>query len=191
MHFSPDCKSVSRAAGGSHRRNEGNGYLGDDSACQDYNKDLGWILEVVTNQMKRPGNSLFKFTIEAPVGIISKHPTIKMIEMPVADGGRGGKRCEVHYCKFGLPIHKPTYLWTNIPSVIADLPTDERRPHPWLCRAGNQCFLGEGNHKQLGTGRPGGACSEAAAFPHDLVNWLVQHVVNRGCAERRTDDVKA
>ena len=151
-----------------------------------------WIFKVITDQLDRPGNDGFKFTIEAPKGVAKNLYSFKNIEQPVDDGGPGGVRCEVHYCKFGMEIKKPTYLWTNIASIIDELSTEnETRSHPYLCCHGQYCHLGHGHHKQLGTGRPGGACSGAAPFPEHFVVWLVHHIVNRACAKRRSDEVMA
>ena len=90
-------------------------------------------------------------------------------------------------CKFGTPYAKPTYFWTNIKSWIEAL-DESRGPHDWICHRGHECVHGIGNHARLG--HDAGPSCEAAAFPHDLVAMMAQHV-QKATADRRSDGVAA
>ena len=153
--------------------------MGTTEDAHEYNRNLWWILDVIRDQMVRPGNQDFKFTIEAPVGGNAQHILmLKAIELEVCDGGPGGKVVEVHYCKFGVDYEKKTFLWTNIESLIKD--SADRK-----CTTECPCKLGKGNHKVLG--RDAGPASAAAAFPHELCTYLKMHV-EKACGHRRRDN---
>lgn len=147
---------------------------------------MAWIIDVITNQKARPGNEDFKFTIEAPAGGGARNlPHFKWIEVDAAQGGGiGGVRCELHYCKFGTDYKKPTFFWTNIPSLIADLTADDSR----RCTKIRPCKVGSGEHKNLGG--EGGRIADAAAYPDDLVTFLASHVM-KACDMRRKDKLPA
>ena len=86
-----------------------------------------------------------------------------------------------------MKYHKPTYLWTNIESLIADAnsPFNFRR-----CSASNPCPYRDsaGHFESLGRGST--SVSEAAAYPHELVVWLKSHI-DAAIAHRRRDKVAA
>jgi hypothetical protein len=181
-HFSPNCLSVSTT--GKNLRNQDNDYLGletDDDCCE-YNMDLAWIVDVIKDQLSRNGNSQFKFTIEAPRGVARHIVFYKLVETSRKMGGCGGTRCELFYCKFGVEYPKPTYIWTNIESMIAELSGPK---HRYICCDAHPCKLGPGQHERLGHGDV--AVKDAAAFPEDLVRFLCDHVVVKSCAHRRND----
>ena len=182
-HFSPQCTSVSNAAGDAHKREEDDGFLGSDECCREYNRDLAWIIDVIHDQKRRPGNESFKYTIEAPFGVARKVPHFKWIEVPVEDGGLGAVRLVLSYCMFGMEYEKKTFFWTNIGPLIETLPGTQ---HNYLCRQGRQCHRGRDNHKNLG--RDAGPTRDAATFPEDLVAFLRMHVIEV-CATRREDSV--
>lgn len=139
---------------------------------------------MIVNQKRRPGNSDFKFTIEAPGDGVAKNvPHYAWIEVPAEDGGIGGIRLLLHYCKFGTEYMKPTYIWTNLESLINEL----RHPHAYMCSLAFPCKHGYGYHARLGG--DGGRAADAAVFPADLVAFLVQHV-QRACSNRRLDNIK-
>ena len=185
-HFSPNCLSVSPT--GKNLRDKDNDWLGPetDEDCCEYNQDLAWICEVIKDQLSRNGNSQFKFTIEAPRGVARHILFYKLIETSRKMGGCGGTRCEINYCKFGVDYPKPTYIWTNIESMIAEIPnSDDGAKHCYICCDAHPCKLGPGHHKRLGHGDT--AVADAAAFPPDLVQFLCNQVINKSCAHRRND----
>jgi hypothetical protein len=185
-HFSPQCTSVSRAAGSAHPRKETDipvAFLGYDDCCKEYNSDLQWILDVCQNQRRRSGNSDFKFTVEAPVGNAQKLIHFKMMQVPVDHGGIGATQVELTYCKFGMEYEKPTFFWTNIESLIKELENGEK-----ICSEETPCKVGPACHKQLG--RDAGPTTDAARFPPDLVTFLQYHV-DKACSKRRNDSVPA
>jgi hypothetical protein len=185
-HFSPQCTSVSRAAGSAHPRKETDmpvAFLGYDDCCKEYNSDLQWILDVCQNQRRRSGNSDFKFTVEAPVGNAQKLIHFKMMQVPVDHGGIGATQVELTYCKFGMEYEKPTFFWTNIESLIKELENGEK-----ICSEETPCKVGPACHKQLG--RDAGPTTDAARFPPDLVVFLQSHV-EKACSKRRNDSVPA
>ena len=188
MHFSPECTSVSRCAGDAHPRTHANGYLGadDDECSKEYNRDLAWIHRVIVDQQNRPGNEAFKFTIEAPEGV--SHHVLDRFGFTISanDGGVGATRLLVHYCKFGMDYMKPTCIWSNLETLIAELTDDGSGPHSYICHAGNPCKHGLGYHSRLGY--DAGPTRAAAAFPHDFVTFLNGHV-QKACSARRMDAV--
>ena len=60
----------------------------------------------------------------------------------------GAKRCKLDYCRFGEEHQKPTFIWTNIESMIQRLTED---PSPYLCKD-TPCKHGMGYHERLGRG---------------------------------------
>ena len=185
-HFSPQCTSVSKAAGSAHPRKETDlpvAFLGYDDCCKEYNSDLQWILDVCQNQRRRSGNSEFKFTVEAPAGNAQKLIHFRMMQVPVDHGGIGATQVELTYCKFGTEYEKPTVFWTNIESLIKELENGEK-----TCSVKTPCKVGPACHKQLG--RDAGPTTDAAKFPPDLVTFLQYHV-DKACSKRRNDSVPA
>ena len=186
-HFSPTCKSVSKCAGDAHKRTVDNGFLGPDGdkICIEYNMDLTWIRQVIEDQLLRPGNEGFVYTIEAPEGIAHEVPHLKFLEIPRTHGGVGAERVRIDFCKFGQEHQKPTQLWTNIESMIDEL-KDEHK-NPYLC-CHFPCKHGRGYHPKLG--REGIAVAEAEPFPMELVYWMKTHV-KKSIGHRVKDKVKA
>ena len=88
-------------------------------------------------------------------------------------------------CHFGTSYQKPTYIWTNIEGLIAELQKGKK-----ICKMGQYCRLGEGAHHHLGGGRRGGKTGDAAPFPLDLVAFLKGHILD-AIQHRRDDDVEA
>ena len=80
------------------------------------------------------------------------------------------------------PPHKPTYIWTNIESMIAEL---QGPKHDYICCSDHPCAFGSGHHQRLGRGEV--SVKDAAAFPADLVQFLCNQVINKSCAHRRND----
>lgn len=97
-------------------------------------------------------------------------------------GGIGASRLQITYCKFGEKHCKPTFLWTNIDSIIDEL-DETRGPNRKTCTAKHPC--GNLHHEQI--------CKtvqakKASPFPIALVHWLCMHIQD-ACASRRTDGV--
>ena len=192
-HFAPQCVSVSpqrNSMGEAYLRTEANNFLGPpgDRECEEYDLDLAWIIDVIKDQRSRPGNEDFKFIVEAPEGVARKLVQYKWIEMPTTHGGCGATRTRLHYCKFGTEYMKPTYFWTNIEPMIASLHEANGQPHMRMCASGHFCANGPDNHANLG--REGGQTCKAAAYPQDLVAFLVQHI-EQATAPRRRDNLPA
>ena len=226
-HFSPQCTSVSRAAGSKHKRTASDPdgpFLGpkNDAVCREYNADrarptlkprksqgvanllpdrvlhtlsVSWIFEVIRDQIRRPNNAGFKFTLEAPKGIVRKLLMIQLIETPVEHGGCGGICVEIDQCKFGTDYQKPTLIFTNIESIVADLKPFRMSHWPEGVKDGNHHKLcckcpcpNADDHPRLGY--EAGPTADAARFPPALVGFLWDHV-DQACSHRRCDDTPA
>lgn len=166
---------------GTHHRSEANKYWGETDTCQQYNLDLAHIFAIIKDQMERPGNEAFRFTIEAPESVAPKILWFKLIETARANGGLGAKRLTIDFCHFGCRYRKRTYIWTNLETMIAEY---DKEDHCRKCTPANPCpFYGVGTHDRIGHDI---ATVDVTWFPPELCLDLKRHV-EACCAKRRCE----
>ena len=118
---------------GFESRSAENDWLGDDNDAKahDFNRCIMKIIEIIRDQLDRPGNEAFCFTIEQPAG--GRYPLnhFAILKSSRASGGCEAKEVQISFCRFlsgyietvceeeaAAFSHKPTLLWTNCDLLI-------------------------------------------------------------------------
>ena len=180
MHFSPDCRSFSNAAGDHHGRFESNDFLGVTEVSALGNRLLAHSLFHIQVQLDK--NPEFLFTLENPEGKMENDPSVKsQLEKPVKHGGLGATKCVLDYCWFSdssmeRTFRKRTHFWTNSKELIREFGAHDT-PN-WLCTRDTPCPC-FGGHKPVQ-----GNTKEATPFPPALAD-LIARLVCKELAPRR------
>ena len=141
--LAPPCFTYSIQSQGTHKRNQGNGYLGVTAEAHYINNVLRLLLDWLKRlHLKEGGLQQQLVVFEAPEGVFEHTPFATELE------NLGLKPVRVSQCAWGCPLRKNTLLYTNSKEL-------QKLERAHYCGRGNKgCTLkeGQGNHEEQGRG---------------------------------------